>query len=85
MIQGFVANYIDNENYRHLYFFPGIDDNNNAIYNNIDLSKYDFKYEITTNIDGSIDYKFLDKHIIKITCKLYKFNNTFNLIVLNYK
>lgn len=84
MIPGFISNYIDEDNYRHLYFFNGIDDNGDTIYNNIDLSIYDNEYEFVENIDGSIDYKFFDKNIIKITCKLVKQDNTFDTVILNY-
>ena len=85
MIPGFITNYIDKDNFRHLYFFNGIDDNDNKIYNNIDLSLYNDKYDYIENIDGSIDYKFFDKNIIKITCKLVKYDNTCDIVVLNYK
>ena len=85
MIPGFITNYIDKDQYRHLYFFNGIDDNDNKIYNNIDLSLYNDKYDYIENIDGSIDYKFFDKNISKITCKLVKQDNTHDIIVLNYK
>jgi len=75
MIPGFVTNYIDKEQYKHLYFFPGLDDNEKTIYNVIDLSHYTGKYDMLKNIDGSIDYKFYDKHISKIICKLVNKNN----------
>lgn len=85
MIPGFVSNYIDKDQYRHLYFFTGIDDDNNKIYNNIDLSNCDIKYEYNENIDGSIDYKFYDKGIVKIICKLVRNDNTYDINVLNFK
>ena len=85
MIPGFASNYIDKNNYRHLYFFRGIDDNGDPIYNNIDLSCYDYQYDFTENIDGSIDYKFFDKNIIKIICKLVSKDNNSDLVVLNFK
>ncbi len=75
MIPGFVINYIDENKYKHLYFYPGIDDNNESIYNNIDLTNYTLKYDKVINSDYSIDYKFYDKHIKKIICKLVMHNN----------
>lgn len=85
MIPGFCSAYIDKDNYRHLYFFSGINELGESIYNNIDLSNYDNQYIITQNSDGSIDYKFYDKHIIKITCKLVDKNNNVNTIILNFE
>lgn len=85
MIPGFVTNYIDKNNYKHLYFFQGIDDNNKSIYNNIDLDLINVKYEYSKNIDGSIDYKFYDRSIIKIICKLIDRSNKETLIILKYK
>lgn len=75
MIPGFVINYIDKDNYKHLYFYPGIDDDNNAIYNEIDLSNYTLKYDKIINKDKSIDYRFYDIYIKKIICKLVTKNN----------
>ena len=37
MFPGFVNTYRDKENHVHLYFFPGIDEHGNNIYNNIDF------------------------------------------------
>lgn len=84
MIPGFCSAYIDKDNYRHLYFFRGIDDMNESIYNSIDLSNYNNKYMYYENIDGSIDYKFYDKKIVKIICKLVDRNNNVNLEILNF-
>jgi hypothetical protein len=75
MIPGFIINYIDNDKFKHLYFFPGIDDKGESIYNNIDLSNYALRYDKLINKDNSIDYKFYDKHIRKIICKLVTQNN----------
>lgn len=84
MIPGFCSAYIDKDNYRHLYFFRGIDDMNESIYNSIDLSNYNNQYMYYENIDGSIDYKFYDKKIVKIICKLVDRNNNVNLEILNF-
>lgn len=84
MIPGFCSAYIDKDNYRHLYFFRGIDDMNESIYNSIDLSNYNNQYMYYENIDGSIDYKFYDKKIVKIICKLVDRNNNVNLEILKF-
>lgn len=74
MFPGFVSTYRDKNNYVHLFFYPG-NDNGNIIYKEIDLSKCPFKYTEIKYIDGSIDYKFYDKHISKLKCKLINTNN----------
>lgn len=74
MFNGFVTSYKDNEDFVHLYFFRGIDDDYKSIYNNLDLSECGSEYdEIKYNADAS-DFRFLSKNITKITCKLVKSN-----------
>jgi len=68
-IPGFVAMYKDDAEYIHLYFFPGVN-NNTTIYNSIDLSDIHIQYDETKYDDGAIDYKFYNKNIYKIYCKL---------------
>lgn len=75
MFPGFITVYKDNNNYIHLYFFPGIDDIGKSIYNDLDLSKCEFDFIKNVNYDNSIDYKFLNKKIKKIYCKLV-YSNT---------
>lgn len=70
MFPGFVSIYKDTEDYVHLYFFPGIDKYNKPIFRSMDLSNTEFDYKCTKNSDNSIDYKFQEKNIIKIKCKL---------------
>ena len=84
MIPGFVTIYIDKDNYKHLYFYPGIDDEGNSIYHNIDLSDYKLKIDINECDDGAVDYKFYDKSIIKITCKLIDNDNNVKFEVLKF-
>jgi len=84
MIPGFVTIYIDKDNYKHLYFYPGIDDNDQPIYHNIDWSDYPFKMDMSYNEDNSIDYKFYDKNIIRIKCKLIDNNNNEHVEVLSF-
>jgi hypothetical protein len=85
MIPGFASIYIDKEQYKHLYFYPGIDDNDNPIYGNIELPNCQFKYDRINNIDNSIDYKFYNRSIIKIICNLVKLNGDTDIKVLSFK
>ncbi len=85
MIPGFVTIYIDKDDYKHLYFYPGIDNDGENIYHPIDWSDYSFKIDITNNEDGSIDYKFYDKSIIRITCKLIDNKDNKKVEVLNFE
>jgi hypothetical protein len=57
MIPGFVTIYIDKDNYKHLYFYPGIDNDDQFIYHNIDWSDSTLKMDSIYNEDGSIDYE----------------------------
>lgn len=70
MFPGFVSIYKDEEGFVHLYFFPGIDKYNKAILRSLDLSNIEFDYKFVKNSDNSIDYKFQEKNIVKINCKL---------------
>ena len=69
MFPGFVNIYNDEENFVHLYFFNGIDDNDKPIYRDIDLSGVPFSYT-SANIGGGTDYKFDNQSIVKIRCQL---------------
>jgi len=84
MIPGFVTIYIDKDKNKHLYFFPGIDDNGESIYRDIDLPNCPFKYDKVINEDFSIDYKFYN-NIKKITCNLVKINGEVDINVLIFK
>lgn len=70
MFPGYVTTYKDDEEMIHLYFFPGIDDDNQPLYRKIDLSNASIQYEENNLSDGATDFKFLDKNITSITCKL---------------
>lgn len=85
MIPGFVTIYIDKDNYKHLYFYPGIDNDDQSIYHNIDWSDYALKMDSIYNEDGSIDYKFYDKSIIRITCTLIDNKDNKHIEVLEFK
>ena len=45
MIPGFVTIYIDKDNYKHLYFYPGLSDDEEPIYRNIELPNCQLKYD----------------------------------------
>ena len=75
ILPGFVTSYRDNDGFVHLYFFPGINNLNNRIYKDIDVNNINMKYTMQKNIDNSIDYKFFDKNIIKLHCKLITTDN----------
>jgi len=85
MIPGFVTIYTDKDNYKHLYFYPGVDDNDEPIYRNIELPNCQLKYDKNINADLSIDYKFYDSNIIRITCNLVKLNDETDVNILNFK
>lgn len=72
MFPGFVNAYRDKENHAHLYFFPGIDEHGNNIYNNIDMSEYMSSYTMINNDDNSIDICFYNNKIIRLNVKLIK-------------
>ena len=55
-----------------LYFYPGYDASDKKIYADIDTSKINESYKMTSNIDGSIKYVFDNTNITSITCKLIR-------------
>ena len=84
-IPGFVTMYKDMDEYVHLYFFPGIN-NESTIYNSIDLSDVKIQYDERKINDGAIDYKFYNKNIYKIYCKLIETGtNKEHFKILTYK
>ena len=85
MIPGFVTIYTDKDKYKHLYFYPGLSDNDDPIYRNIELPDCQLKYDKIINEDFSIDYKFYERKIIKIICHLVKLNNDTDVFVLKFK
>ena len=72
MFTGIVNAYRYKENHAHLYFFPGIDEHGNNIYNNIDMSEYMSSYTMINNDDNSIDICFYNNKIIRLNVKLIK-------------
>lgn len=76
LFPGFVTTYRDNNNYIHLYFYPGIDNFNKYYYNELDLSDCKIKYKEIKHSDNAIEFIFESKNIVKITCKLIsKYND----------
>lgn len=82
MIDGFVVTYKDSENFIHLYFYPGIDKEGKPIYRDIDLSDCRFRHTKKKYIDNAVDYKFFDKRIYKLNCRLLDFNNNEHIEIL---
>ena len=72
MFPGFVNAYRDDKKNVHLYFFPGIDEHGNNIYNKIDMAEYIASYDITENSDNSADICFYNNKIICLNVKLIK-------------
>lgn len=70
MFPGFVSLYKDDDNFIHLYFFPGIGDDNKIIYRSLDLSNVNYEYKYVKHDDKSVDYKFESKRIVKVVCTL---------------
>jgi hypothetical protein len=79
MFPGFVNMYKDEENYIHLYFFPGLTDDNLPLYKDIDLSKVKCAYTCEIQNNYVKDYKFDNKSIIKINCMLVTNNKANNI------
>jgi len=70
MFPGYVTIYKDKDEFIHLYFYPGLDINENFYYRDLDLSNCQIKYNESINKDGSKEYVFENKNIIRIVCKL---------------
>lgn len=70
MFPGYVTMFKDNNGFIHLYFYPGLDENENFYYKDLDLSNCQLIYNEIANNDGSKEYVFENKNIIRIVCKL---------------
>lgn len=70
MFPGYVSMFKDEQDFIHLYFYPGLDDNDSYYYRDLDLSNCQVKYSESINEDGSKEYIFENKNIVKIVCKL---------------
>ena len=71
MIPGFVTAYKDNNNYIHLYFYPGYENGNN-IYELFDLNKIQVDYDKLEHPDGSIELLFKTDKLLQFNCTLIK-------------
>lgn len=84
MLPGFVNIFKDTDGFVHLYFFNGIDENEEQIYKDIDLSTIPFKYICLESSEFHKEYKFSNKTIIKIKCKLVnKIDNSVEVKILD--
>ena len=83
MFPGYVTIFKDNDNFIHLYFYPGLDNNEFFYYRDLDLTSCNIKYSKIIHKDNSKEYIFEKKNIIKITCKLI--DNNGNLHVKELK
>lgn len=72
MFPGFVTLFKDSNSKVHLYFFPGLDENNNPIYKDLDMTKSNLSYTEIDNNDKSKEFIFDREDIIKMKCKLIK-------------
>lgn len=79
MFPGYVTIFKDSDKFIHLYFYPGIDDNNAFYYRDLDLSNCKVNYKQINNVDGSKEYIFENKNIIRIICKLIDNKGTLHL------
>jgi len=75
MLPGFVDIYRDKKNFIHVFFFPGLDDEDIPIYKDIDMSSCNYKFEEIEHTDKSLDIKFMNTKIIKIYCKLISYKD----------
>lgn len=70
MFPGYVTIFKDKDEFVHLYFYPGLDNFNNFYYRDLDLTNCQVNYSEIDNEDGSKEYVFDNKNIIRIVCKL---------------
>ncbi|MBQ3415339.1 MAG: hypothetical protein IJH39_08365 [Clostridia bacterium] len=70
MFPGYVTIFKDKGEFVHLYFYPGLDNFNNFYYRDLDLTNCQVSYNEIDNEDGSKEYVFDNKNIIRIVCKL---------------
>ena len=82
MFSEFATTYKDKNNKIHLFFFPGLDENNTNIWKRLDLSKSELKYERIEYSDGAEEFIFDREDITKITCKLIDDNSNIKTIEL---
>lgn len=69
MFPEFATTYRDEEGKVHLYIFPGIDDNGNQLYKNINLSSINVAYTHSNKSDNSCEIVFED-NIKSLQCTM---------------
>lgn len=79
MFPGYAVIFKDDDSFIHLYFFPGLDENDNFYYRDLDLSSSNVKYEKITMSDGASEYIFENKNIVKIVCRLIDNNGKLHI------
>lgn len=72
---GYVTMFKDSDGFIHLYFFPGIDDNESLYYRDLDLSNCHMVYKEIDYKDSAKEFIFENKKIVKILCKLVDNNS----------
>lgn len=82
MFPGFATLFKDDEKKIHLFFYNGLDENLEPTYKDLDLPKTGLAYEQIDNADGSKEYIFKRKDILKMRCKLIKKDGTYDLVEL---
>jgi hypothetical protein len=82
MFPGFATLYKDKNQNVHLYFYPGVDDEGNHIYKDLDMSKVNFNFETIENNDNSKEFIFNRKDIVEMKCKLIKNNGEVDFVNL---
>lgn len=70
MFPGFVTIFKDKDKNIHLYFFPGIDEDDKPFYRDLDLSKCGCTYTEHETFGLGKEFIFENKRICKIVCKL---------------
>lgn len=70
MFPGYVTIYKDIDEFIHLYFYPGIDNEGEFYYRDLDLTGCNVEYREIINDDNSKEYIFINKKIIRVICKL---------------
>lgn len=75
MFPAYVTLYKDKDNKIHLYFFPGITDEDNFYYKKLDMSECGKPFIVKKYEDKSREFIFDDTSIKGVKCKLIKNHN----------
>jgi len=85
MLPGFITLFKDIDGLVHLYFYKGYTENGRFYYNDLDLKKCNYNFDLKEYKDGAKEYIFENKNIKSITCKLVSFNNNEEVKILKIK